>query len=240
MATGRGELDRTDRLVVPRVPVLGGHGELPDERLLPVDVEADRARVLRVERLHRVAAGRGDVHRVVDPLAVGGPADVELVHERAHRVRVVEVGEVLHVGHVDALSLAEAPEVRPAVRPLVEGLRVELPAAVVDGIAVVIGHALAAQVVERALHDPRDALRAGPVGLVLVRAPRVRFAPGGRRPERRRRGGRAERQGGGGAGRAEPRANHRASPPPRAARRTRGAACPPRSSGSGARRGPAR
>ena len=213
-------------------------GSFAIEGTLAVDVE--RARCSRPSsRGPRtdVAAGGRHVDRVVDPLAVRGPADVELVHERAHRVRVVEVGEVLHVREVDALVLAEAPDVRAGVRALVERLRVQLAAAVVDGVGVVVRDALAAEVVERALHDAGDALRAGLVGLVLERAAGVRPAERQDRPAPSTAERQAPRREASAATRAAPPESlaargpllrHSSRPPsPRAGRRRRAAACPP-------------
>ena len=82
---------------------------------------------------------------------------------------MVEVGEVLDVGHVHALVLAETPDVRAGVRTLMIRLHVELAAAVVDRVGVVVRHALATQIVEGALENAGDALWASLVDGVLER-----------------------------------------------------------------------
>jgi hypothetical protein len=100
---------------------------------------------------------------------------------------VVQVGEVLDVREVDPLLLAELPDVGGRVRALVLGLEVELAAAVVDRVLVVVGDALAAQVEVGALEPAGDRLWAGLVDRVLERLPLVVGRDAGAAP-------RAERQ----------------------------------------------
>lgn len=72
---------------------------------------------------------------------------------RIDEVGVIQVRPVFDEREVDPFVLAEMPDVTRGMRALVSGFQVQLAAAVVEGVGVVIRHAFTAQVVERALND---------------------------------------------------------------------------------------
>jgi len=66
---------------------------------------------------------------------------------------MVEVRPVFDERQVHALVLAEMPDVLAGMRTMVARIEVQLAAAVVKQIGVVVGDAFAAQIVEGALND---------------------------------------------------------------------------------------
>jgi hypothetical protein len=76
---------------------------------------------------------------------------VKLIGRRRHKIRVVEVSKILGLRNIDSLIGPEAPEVRRGMGSMMFGPEVEFTTAMVDGVGVMIGHALATQIVKGAL-----------------------------------------------------------------------------------------
>ena len=92
MRAGLGELDGADGAEVPLMIIRGEHGQAAGGGGFAVEVEGDGVGLEAIEALDAISAGAGDVDGVVDPFAIFGPADIELVDVRADEVGVLPAG----------------------------------------------------------------------------------------------------------------------------------------------------
>src|SRR6266446_1348426 len=161
---------------VPVVPLAPGHGVRriiggPDlKRACFVrSVHIDRygtATIRGVEEIGRVGSRLRDIYRDIEPLAGFGPADIEHVSRRNNLVEGIVVNRgwlavKLRVRSIYSLMDTKLIEVGP-IR------RIQLPAAVVLCIGVVIRDSFATQVVVGAQHPTRYFLWTAIIAVVVI------------------------------------------------------------------------
>src|SRR5271168_234285 len=137
-------------------------------RILSIHIDGYRsATIRRVQEIGRVRSRMFHINRDVEPLSGFGPANIEQVRRRNNLVEGVVVNRIwlavkLRVGSIHSLVDTKFVEVGPIGR-------VQLSAAVILWIAVVIRDPFAAQVIVSAQYTSRYFLRAALIAAVVIR-----------------------------------------------------------------------
>src|SRR6266851_4028402 len=145
---------------------------------------------MAVHRDNPVSTGLLYVYCVVRPFAVLLPAEIQLLPLGYDRTWMVKIRQLLHIGDVGPFAFTEVTDRGRYAWLAVTCSVVQLSAAVVDLVHVMIGNAFAAEIVERCFQPARYRLRTSGVGcipkrLALVALWDASFSAGSEQEEQR-------------------------------------------------------